>query len=161
VNSWPIHLEQRLKEQPIPSLLERIMKSQSDQPLPLSPVLKLPLPPVQFRNSPLSSGGLSNHREVGSSSGRYPSIEWEVSRHSDSTAISDIGADGKDEHFTMIASPPYPAGIELVACPLLLDFLNPLLRGSRFELLGKALRLASPVLSDVQDRNEARKLQAS
>lgn len=78
-----------------------------------------------------------------------------MSRHSDSTAISDIGADGKDEHFTMIASPPYPAGIELVASPLLLDFINPLLRGSRFEQLGKALRLASPVLSDVQDRNEA------
>lgn len=55
----------------------------------------------------------------------------------------------------MIASPPYPAGIELVACPLLLDFLNPLFRGSRFELLGKALGLASPFLSDVQDRNEA------
>ncbi|KAL5746696.1 hypothetical protein ACOSQ2_023993 [Xanthoceras sorbifolium] len=32
----------------IPSLLQRIMKSWSDQPFPLSPVLKLPLPPVQF-----------------------------------------------------------------------------------------------------------------
>ena len=50
-----------------------------------------------------------------------------MSRHSDSTVISDIGTDGKDEHFTLIASPPYPAGIELVACPLLLDFLNPVL----------------------------------
>lgn len=31
VSSWPIHLEQRLKEQPIPSLLERRMKGWSDQ----------------------------------------------------------------------------------------------------------------------------------
>ncbi|KAK4412011.1 hypothetical protein Salat_2995700 [Sesamum alatum] len=37
---------------------------------------------------------------------RYPSIEWEVSRHSDSTAISDIGADGKDEHYDCIPSLP-------------------------------------------------------
>ena len=75
-----------------------------------------------------------------------------MSRHSDSTAISDIGTDGKDEHFTMIASPPYSAGIELVACPLH-DLRPPLLRGSRFELLGNALGLASLVLSDVQDWN--------
>jgi hypothetical protein len=33
----------------------------------LSPVFQLSLEPVQFRNSPLSSGRLSNHREVGSS----------------------------------------------------------------------------------------------
>ncbi|KAK8508434.1 hypothetical protein V6N12_020215 [Hibiscus sabdariffa] len=32
--------------------------------------------------------------------------QWEVSRHSDSTAISDIGADGKDEHYDCIPSLP-------------------------------------------------------
>lgn len=141
---------------PIPSLLERIMKSWSDQPLPLSPVLKLPLPPVLFRNYPLSSGGLSNHREVGSSFHHPVSIEWGVSRHSDSTVISDIGTDGKDEHFTMIASPPYPAGIELVACPLLLYFLNPLLRGSRFELLGNGTGIPCFIRCSRPERSSSR-----
>ena len=43
VSRFPIHLEQRLKEQPIPARKNH-EKLGSDQPLLLSPVLKLPLP---------------------------------------------------------------------------------------------------------------------
>ncbi|KAJ0046047.1 hypothetical protein Pint_03588 [Pistacia integerrima] len=145
---------------PIPSLLERIMKSWSDQPLPLSnesesaPASAGPLSKLSsvLRRTLQPSGG----RFIIPSSGRYPSIEWGVSRHSDSTVISDIGTDGKDEHFTMIASPPYPAGIELVACPLLLYFLNPLLRGSRFELLGNGTGIPCFIRCSRPERSSSR-----
>jgi hypothetical protein len=66
--SCPTHLYIGIvRAVPIPSLRQRRMKSWSDQPPFLSPVFHLSQEPVQFRNYPLSSGRLSNHREVGSS----------------------------------------------------------------------------------------------